>query len=103
MDVLCSSNHRWGNHSWEFGYDGTFAFGAYLNPSLSDVVGNSTINEDQLTFLRTTFYTTYAYNFPIRTHDSGILFGFSVGTDHRPMPFGFERMLGAWVTWGVKF
>lgn len=103
MDVLVSSNHTWDNHRWEFGYDGTFAFGSHLEPPPTELFAETDLDEDQLTFLRTTFYTTYAYNFSISEHESGILVGFSVGTDHKPIPFGFRRLLAAWVTWGIKF
>lgn len=97
VDALFASNHRWGHHHWEFGYDATFAFGAHVQPSIP------AIDEDQFTFLRSTFYTTYAYTFPIGDHPSGFLFGFSVGTDHRPVPLGFKRLLAGWITWGIKF
>lgn len=95
-DILCATHHSWGPHQWELGYDATFAFGAHIEPTLRAV-------ENQLQFMRSSFYTTYGYLFPIRKHMSGIAIGVSYGFDHRPQCFGFKRMSSFWFTWGMKF
>lgn len=96
MDMLFSTNHKWGNHQWEAGYNATFAFGARIEPTLNDI-------EDQIQFIRSSFYTTYSYGFPIRGHESGVLWGVSYGFDHRPDAFGLKRSIAAWFSWGMKF
>jgi hypothetical protein len=96
MDVLFATHSSWGKHQWEAGYNATFAFGAQVNPPIPGI-------EDQIQFMRSSFYTTYGYLFPIRTHMSGIAFGVSYGFDHRPQCLGFKRMVAGWFTWGINF
>lgn len=97
LDVLCSTNQTWGHHNWELGYNGEFSFGGYVEPNLIE------ITNDQFVFMRSSFYTAYAYSFSIGKYDSGVLFGFSYGSDYRPLPLVYKRLVSGWFSWNINF
>lgn len=96
-DIVCATHSSWGRHQWEGGYNATFAFGAHSNAE--EILAF----KDQAQFMRSSFYTTYAYLFPIKQYMSGTSVGISYGFDHKPQCLGFQRMVSVWATWGIKF
>jgi hypothetical protein len=98
-DLFIAHYSNWRRHKWEFGYNATFAFGAYAHSS------NSLINEviSDVKFIRSSFYTTYKFLFLINKFPSGIIVGFSYSFDHTKKPFTFKNGYTTWLSWGINF
>ena len=96
IDFLYALHNSWGKHQWEIGYNATFSFGARIRSAIVDIY-------QPVQFIRSSFYTTYAYTFAIRKHESGMSIGFSYGADHVPDDTGYKHMGAGWFTWGMDF
>jgi hypothetical protein len=96
VDLYISHQSFWKKNRFEFGYDVSFAFGASIQPSISNLL-------EAAKFIRSNFFVTLAHGFLIKEHLAGIILGFSYSFDHVPKVFGYKKILTFWLSGGVNF
>jgi len=96
IDFLVAHHVNHDKHRMEFGYNSSFLVNAKICPDIEAVRIRST-------YIRSSFYATYAYFFMLAGHLSGVACAFSGGFDHLPKKVGTQRVLTAWALWGINF
>lgn len=96
IDLFIAHNSWWGHHQLEVGYNPTFVFQAKIVPHLDIFI-------DKTNFIRSSFFGSYHYGLVIRTKPSAVSLGLSYGFEHIPKDFRAERILSAWISWGINF
>ncbi|MGO9387805.1 MAG: hypothetical protein ACLPWD_07145 [Methanobacterium sp.] len=95
-DLLISNHLKYNKHNAEIGYNASFLTNAHLTP-------NEPAISNQIDYIRSDFYISYAYGFLIRNHLSGFILGFSYGFDHLPKMVGLKQIFTGWLSWGINF
>ncbi len=95
VDLFIANHTNFGKHGFEFGYDASFFFGAKIHPYFKDATDS---------YIFSTFYASYDYNFLIKKIKNSIALSFSYGLSHIPKnALGFKRLIASWASWAVDF
>lgn len=96
-DLFISHQSSWNKFNrLEFGYDGTFGFGASICPIIANFGGTATL-------IRNSFFGAYSRFIPIHEIPSGIIIALSGGFDSKPKLLGNKYFITIWGLWGFTF
>lgn len=97
FDIYLAHQSNWNmHHRIEFGYDGTFGFGADINPAFENFSATAH-------FLRNNFYISYARKIRAFGKPSGLIFTFSSGYDPYPTCLGRHYSVNIFISWAINF
>lgn len=84
------------HHAMDVGYDASFLFRASL--SVPNIIDTASLNG-----IRNSFFTAYSYRFVGTRADHGVGAGLSYSFDSRPKDIGYEWIVTAWLSYGIRF
>jgi hypothetical protein len=96
VDLFIAHHINVGRHRFEAGYNPSFFFAATIKPFLADATRGAN-------YIRSNFYGSYKYYFPVRNHMTAIAAACSYGFDHTPQDIGNKRVITVWASWSVNF
>lgn len=97
IDIYLAHAITWEKrHRLEFGYDGTYGFGARIQPNISNFFGVATL-------LRNSFFLAYMRRTELIDLPNAWIFIISAGYDSRPNLLGRKYIVTLFGSWAVHF